>query len=289
MTLHTLAQTDSLPPPALDAFDPAAIADIDLAAVPILPLLTDGARVIFERGQTLGRNPRMFSKLGDCMTASEHFLLGFGTGDYDLGDNSELQPIVDYINAEPAESNAFTRPNLATEVGFTTISVMDSTWANKEVCEPNESPLGCELRVSNSAFALVMFGTNDVIYFDESTFDYFLRTLIVDTANAGVVPLLYTFPVRPEEPAKTIVFNQLIVKAAQDYDLPLVNLYTALESLPDQGVNLEDTLHLSLPDGINASDFTEDYLQWGYPVRNLLTLQTMQALLTELGEIEPAL
>ena len=278
-------ETPDLTPPQFGTFDPASVEDIDLMALPLIPSLTDHARSIFERGQAAGRNPRMFSKVGDSMTASPSFLTGFAGDDYDLGEYPALQAVVDYFNAN-GEVSAFDRPNYATEPGFSTTSALDPTWANPEVCEPNESPLVCEYRALQSAFALIMFGTNDVIFFDDATYDYFLRTVVLETIAADIVPVLYTFPVRPEEPEKSAYFNRIMTRVAQDYDLPLVNLYAAVDGLADHGVDLADPLHMTQPENpADVTRFDNTTLQAGYTVRNLLTLQTLDALLGELGEI----
>jgi len=280
----SLAQEDiDLTPPTLGDFDPAALAGIDPADFPVLPALTDHARVIFERGQNreVPRNPQMFSKVGDSMTASPNFLVAFGDGDYDLGDYADLESVVAFFNT--SEENAFNRVNYANALGFSTASALDSTWAVAEVCEPNESPLVCEYRLSNAAFALIMFGTNDVMAFDEVLFDYFMREVVLATIAEDVVPVLYTFPTRPEAPELSAVFNQIILKIASDYDLPVINLIAALEPLPNYGVDLEDTLHLTLPEAPgSAATFTDDSLGAGYTVRNLVTLQALDSLLTEL-------
>jgi hypothetical protein len=38
---------------------------------------------------------------------------------------------------------------------------------------------------------------------------------------------LSTFPTRPENPAKSRQLNQIVVKVAQDYQVPLLNLNRA--------------------------------------------------------------
>jgi hypothetical protein len=274
------AQTDA-PPPDPGVFDPAALEEIDPADYPVLPDLTDAAREIFERGQAreMPRDPQMFSKVGDSMTASEQFLSAFGGEQYDLGEYVDLQNVVEWF----AAGGAFDRDNYANALGFSTASALDSTWADKDVCAANESPLTCEYRVSNSAFALIMFGTNDVMAFDASLYDYFLRLVVLETMAADVVPILYTMPIKPEAPELSAVFNQIILKIAADYDLPVINLVIALEPLPNYGVDLDDTLHLTTPQPpATAATFTEDGLNAGYTVRNLVTLQALAALLTEL-------
>ena len=112
----------------------------------------------------------MLSKVGDCMTASPNFLAPFSIegGKYDLGQYADLQTVIDYFSSATVSQNytALTNPGLATTTGYTTVSVQDPIWADPAVCDANESPLGCEYRVSNPAFALIMFGTNDTTFFE---------------------------------------------------------------------------------------------------------------------------
>ena len=73
--------------------------------------------------------------------------------------------------------------------GFNTASILDSMWANPEFCEAGESPLSCEFRITQPSIALIMFGTNDVFYLDEAQYDYFLRSIIVETIRNGTLPI----------------------------------------------------------------------------------------------------
>lgn len=272
----------SQPPPVFGDFDPQMIADIDLDDYPVLPVFTERAAELYAAALDDGRDPAMFSKVGDSMTYSPSFLAGFGTDEYDLGEYEHLQAVVDYFNA--GDINPFSRENYATALGFSTAAALDPFWSNVEVCETNETPLACEFRVSNSVWALIMFGTNDVMNFDEATFDYFYRTMIVAAVEADVIPVLYTFPERPEEPEKSQQFNKIIVRIALDYDLPLINLAKALEGLEHKGVDPEDTLHLTQPDDVaDVTTFNDATLEYGYTVRNLVTLQALEVLLRESG------
>jgi hypothetical protein len=281
-----------LTPPAYGDFDPASVQDIVLEDYPLLPEMTDHARLIYARGQEAGNNPRVFSKVGDCMTAAEYYLTAFGLNDYDLGEYSALQPVIDYFAGTPArtsegwELDSFANPGLATTSGFNTVSVQDALWADPEWCEANESPLACEYRVSQPAFAIIMFGTNDTYFFEAVDFDYNLRLIVLQTIENNIVPIMSTFPIRPEYPEKSILFNQIIIKIAEDYDLPLMNFWLGLEDLPSKGVDEVDTIHLTKPEDSRTGIFTEETLITGYTYRNLVTLQALEALLQALAEEE---
>lgn len=279
-----------LSPPELGSFDESSIEGISVEDHPILPEITEHARIIYAAGLEMENNPHVFSKVGDCMTATYEYFLGpFGEGVYDLGDDySDLEGVINYFD-EPArsegfEQNSFNNPGLATASGFNTASVLDSLWADPNWCEANESPLGCEYRLSQPIFSMIMFGTNDVMFFEADAFDFYMRTIILETINNGTVPILYTIPTRPEFPEKTYQFNQVIIKLAEDYDLPLVNLWAAIQDLPFEGVDQLEPIHLSIPEDDRAGDFTTN-LEYGYTVRNLITLQALDILLVGL-EVE---
>jgi hypothetical protein len=98
-----------------------------------------------------------------------------------------------------------------------------------------------------------------------------------DALDAGVVPLLSTFPMRPEDPEKTLLLNRIVVAVARDYRIPVMNLFRALESLPGRGVDPNDTIHLSVPPDGRTDVLDDAHLRFGFPVRNLVTLQALQA------------
>lgn len=290
LTTWTISAQDSeidLSPPEPGSFDPASIEDIAVEDYPILPELTEHAKVIYQAGLEADNNPKVFSKVGDCMTATYEYFLGpFGEGDYRLGEEYEaLEGVIGYFDvparSEGFEENSFNNPGLATASGFNTASVLDPIWADPNWCDANESPLACEYRLSQPIFSMIMFGTNDVMFFEADLFDYYMRTIVLETINNHIVPVLYTIPTRPEFPEKTYEFNQVIIKIAEDYDLPLVNLWLSIQDLPFEGVDQLEPIHLSIPEDEQTGDFTTN-LSYGYTMRNLITLQTLDILLAGL-------
>ncbi len=290
----TLEPLPNFAPIVAGDFVESSVSDIDLMAVPLFPTLTKTAHVIFAQGQAAGRNSHIFAKVGDCMTASVEYFLGpYEQPDYDLGTYTALQDTLDYFSVSlPAADHTkadssktpFGRISIAAETGFNTTSVQDPIWSNPDVCGTDESPLTCEYRITQAAYALIMFGTNDVMFFDADFFDDNLRMIVQKTIEDRMVPILYTFPARLDFPEKTILFNQIIVRIAQDYDLPLVNLYAAVDVLPDHGIDILKPTHLSIPPTDSPGTLTEAQLTYGYPMRNLLTLQVLDMLRTEFAD-----
>ena len=66
--------------------------------------------------------------------------------------------------------------------------------------------------------------------------------------------------------------------------MPLVNLWVAIQDLPFEGVDQTEPIHLSIPEDERAGDFTTN-LDYGYTMRNLITLQALDILLEGL-EVE---
>ena len=282
-------------PPVFGKFDPATTKSIDVAALPVIPDITaamrDNLRAIYADGQKKGNNGRVFSKLGDCMTENEFFMGPISNAKFELGDYASLKPTIEHFLGVPSRGasgkdwklDSFATVGLASAGGYNVAGPLDATWSNPDFCSANESPLACEYRASKPAFAIIMFGTNDVPATDLPTFDFYLRTTVSSTIDAGVIPILNTFPTRPENPDKSIQLNQIVVKIAQDYNVPLVNLNRALATLPNAGVNPGDTTHLSAPSDKRVDMFTPDHLQYGFTVRNLVTLQVLQKVLSALN------
>jgi hypothetical protein len=281
-------------PPVFGQFDPATTKDIDVAAQPVLPAFTpavrDTLRATFELGKSKGNNPRVFAKLGDCMTENEYFLGPIANNQFDLGEHASLQPaIVNFLGVptrsaggKPWDKDSFATVGLASAGGFNIAGPLDPTWTNPDWCDPSESPMSCEYRISKPSIAIIMFGTNDVNATDLPTYDFYLRSVISQTLDAGVIPVLNTFPNRPENLEKSKQLNQIVVKVAQDYAIPLVNLNRALDALPNHGVNPDDTTHLSAPADKRVDVFTPASLQYGFTVRNLVTLQALDEVLKAL-------
>jgi hypothetical protein len=266
-----------LPDPVMGSLDLEAVAGIDLSAYPIIPEISEHARLIYQDGLAEGSDPHAFVKVGDCMTHNPNFLIPIGQGGYALGEYASLKQVIDYFSG--SEQNSFSRESQAAAGGFNAASVLDSMWANPEFCQAGESPLTCESRIMRPSVALIMFGTNDVQYLTEEQFDFSLRSVVVATIRNGTLPILSTFPERPEFPEKSLLFNQIVVQIAQDYDIPLINLWRALEPLPNKGIDAEETTAMSVPQDGGVCTFSGPNLEAGFTVRNLVTLQTLDAVL----------
>jgi hypothetical protein len=243
---------------------------INLADYPIIPTAMNRAHEIFELGRIRGMNPDVVAKVGDCITDNERFLNPFGWKEYTLGGYQQLQGVIDHFS----ESLAY--DSQAAYDGLVTTAVLDPIFANPGACLPGESPLHCEYRVHHPSVAIIMFGSQDLLFTSAEDFDRSLRQIVYETIQSGVIPILSTFPGNLSKWDQSIHYNQIVVQVALDYDIPLINLWLALESLPNHGLNT-DGRHLSLPT-THAGDLTGDNLRRGYTLRNLVTLQALDAI-----------
>src|SRR5690606_2664596 len=115
--------------------------------------------------------------------------------DYALDDSTnELQSAIDFFAATDLGGlSSFNAPSLATGNGWKAGDLLIPDRADGSRCEGGESPLACELRLSQPAVVLISIGMNDVT--GGTNVDEFRSQLqqIVQTAtNAGVIPVLST-------------------------------------------------------------------------------------------------
>jgi hypothetical protein len=219
-------------------------------------------REIYSKGQTLGRNPRAFSKIGDSTIENPYFLTRFDEGAYNLGDYAYLQPVIDYF------AGSFARQGMAVRLGLHSWSIMDPLWADKTTCQPNETIIACEFRLHNPSVVLIRLGSNDTGV--PESFDKNLREIVEFSVENGVIPVLGTKADRHEGPGN--VNNTIIRQIATDYRIPLWDFDRVAQALPGSGLDL-DGVHLTT---FYAHDYTlPEALQRGHGVHNLTALMAL--------------
>jgi hypothetical protein len=264
---------------------------------------------ILRRGQRRGERANVFAKVGDSISQSPAFLEGLGCGQLTLAGHGSLGPSVRYFSSRRLAgqsrdcpfANSFSRDSTATQAFAPSGWALAPGASASPACGPGETPLACELRVDRPAYAVILYGTNDVsvgvdiVHAD--TLPGFLQTMgriAGETIAAGAVPILSTIPPRigAAEEAATEHFNAALYRLALRRHIPLINLWRALNRLPNRGLST-DNLHPSLyggpacigfcdptscAPGCQAANFTSAGLRFGYDVRNLLTLETLARL-----------
>ena len=238
-------------------------------AVEQIVLLPDAVRQhireVFAHGQSLGNNPRAFSKLGDSTIENPFFLARFDGTEYNLGDYRYLQSVIDYFDG------SFERQSVAVRRGLHSWSVFNPTWADKAVCQPNETLIACEFRLNRPSVLLIRLGTNDVGIPD--SFDENLREIVAFSLENSVIPVLGTKADRFE--GANNINNTIIRQVATDYQVPLWDFDRVAETIPGKGLD-QDNVHLTT---FYAHDYTSPTaFQRGHSVHNLTALLVLDAI-----------
>jgi hypothetical protein len=220
------------------------------------------------------RNPALrddaFAKMGGSSVASRAFLHCFSTPYVDLGNHSSLSETIDYFDT--GRRNAFNRESEASGVSWNLRYVLGGRPANFRE----------EIRATKARWALVLFGGNDAQNKNERIYLKRLVYLVEALEDMGVVPVLGAASPRRSRTKDLWIrrFNAITEAVARHWALPYIDYYTALEALPRMGL-ARDGVHPNVlpPGGLqNACKLTEQGLQHGNNVRNLLTLQMLDAL-----------
>lgn len=233
--------------------------------LPVIPVVTDTAREIYQRGIEMGNNPNAFAKVGDCQNVHSYFLGIFDKPDeYELGDDyAYLQTTIDHF------SGSFERGSEAVDNGFNVASVLSPLWSDPNQCDVGENPNECENRLHNPSIAIISMetwwsGEDSQLYED------YLSEIVEYWINEGVVPILAT---KADNVEGDHGINRAIANVARRYDVPLWNFWLAVQDLPNGGLT-EDGFHLTF-----ARNFFNDpeRLKAGWVMRNLTALQALNA------------
>ena len=202
--------------------------EADLDAWKSLPVIPEGIdpslQKVYERGLTLGNDPHAFSIFGDCQSRPGDFFGVFET-DATAVENlsAELGELVDYFGG------SFNRESPTAQDGTTPGSLLWTQWHRGEYgCTFAETPVECELRIHRPSFVIMQVGT----HFESRNTEY-LRRIILQLLDAGVVPILAT---KADNREKDERINRDMARLASEYDLPLWNFWAAVSDLPDRGL-----------------------------------------------------
>jgi len=206
----------NLQPPTLD---PA-----NWKEFPVIPNVDPSVRAVYEYGQRLGNDPHTFSIFGDCQSRPDAF---FGVFENDSSAVANLSPELQETVANFRGS--FNRESPTSQDGTTPGALLWSQWHRGEYgCSFDETPVACELRIHHPSFVLIQIGT----HFESRNTEY-LRKIILQLMDAGVVPILATKADNRELDDR---INRAMALLASEYDLPLWNFWAALSDLPNRGL-----------------------------------------------------
>lgn len=257
------------------AVTPPVIPDerTDYPALWLNDAMLRNARAIYQRGQAQGNNPNSLIKIGESNTAGTVYMCTFHYGNYDLGPYADLQPIVDRFNS----TGSWCHYDYTARTGFATANLLDPQWAIEAECQAGETPLQCGNRIYNPSYALIYLGIADMGFYTEQQFRQNLVSLIDYLSRNGVVPILSTYPMADTfNDGKPQIFNAIIRDVAVRQNVPLIDVRAALHEYANRGTG-PDGYHLSVRD-TNVTNFTGDEREFGRTLRELLTLQMLQAL-----------
>ena len=227
---------------------------------------------------------RVFMKVGASGTVSTNLVYCFAGASQpqyhlDLDGRDALLPAIEYFRTGSAMgSTPFDRPTLAAKVGVSAV------WA----ITGDPSPVAREIDALHPRFALVNYGTNDMELGTTHRsamwpfYDNMSRLLDYLVAR-GIVPVITSLNPRGDTAAAarwSPTYDAVTRAIAEDLQLPYINLHRAVVDLPAKGL-VSDGIHGTSYSVAGRSEpcvFTAAGLGFNYNVRNLLTLETLDAL-----------
>ncbi len=230
---------------------------------PVIPTVSGVAKAIYQRGLELGNDPHGYSTIGDCQSEPDVFLGIYATNRYWLGsDYKYLQTTIDFFQS------SFNRQSLAVRNGLSAPSALDPLWSYKDQCNPNESPVSCDLRVHKPSIVFINLGTNWLPSASSAAYEKYLRQIVDQVIKAGALPVLST---KADDVEGGNRINMVTAQVAHDYDIPLWNMWRAVQSLPNGGLD---------PNRKDVYLTTE-----AWDTRNFTALMVLDRLRTELEPI----
>ena len=250
----------------------------ELYSLPVMPEVSDEMIEIYKRGQFLGNHSNVITKVGDSLSASDKYLTIFAHEDYDLGPYDYLEDTLNYYGASVSGTN------VASRIGLSTYVVFDPLWADKELCLPNESPLDCEYRIKQPSVSFILFGPNDVRSMTEVEYGEQMRMIVEATLERGIIPVVFTFSSDPDVELwwQSINFNREIKTIAEEYKIPVINLWVATRLLPDYGLDI-DGIHLAHSGYFYLKFSYGDEAFYGVTLQNLLALRMLDEIRKTVG------
>ncbi len=256
----------------------------NLMDYPVVPAISgqmaQSLQQVYWSGMTnFGNQAGAFAKVGDDAMDSDNFMKPFAVpGSYNLDSFGGLQALIDVYAATSVRAsidptiNSFNVDSVAAEEGYGIENLSGPTPAGPPCDVLGGTPLSCEYQATRPSIALISFSAPNVTYMNPDQFRSELQVLVLDSLSTyGVIPVLATIPAGNGYTTEQLApYNQAIVEVASQSGtggIPLWNLWRAMQ---ERGISDPNSV---APQG--PADFSA--LNYGYNIRNLTALQTLEA------------
>lgn len=241
--------------------------------------ILNNVAAIYQRGQQLGRQTNSLITIGESNTVPTSVYCTFGNGRYSLGQYQYFQRIVDLFNA----TNSFCRTHESAQTGFNSTAALDPLWSNPANCNAGESPIQCEIRRNQPAFAIIYLGIGDHASVPPDLFNSNMQRILQLLIDNGIVPIVFTYPMADVYNVEGTpgLYNDIVRNVALQYSIPLIDLRAATWDMNNRGTG-PDGFHLSQASN-PYSDIDSERFLYGRTMREYLTLEALNQIFQVIG------
>jgi hypothetical protein len=231
-----IPSTATRPTPGITPQGPTPPPPREWSSWPVIPYISTNAIQVYRHGIANGNKPHVFSVIGDCQSIPEVFLGIYATNRYSLpADSTSLEETIRYFEG------SFDGQRLAVKDGMRVTSALDPLWADPQRCQPDESPVECDLRINRPSIVFINLGTNLAPEEIAGIYEPNLRLIIEILLAHGSLPILST---KADNIEGDYSINAITTRLAYEYESPLWNFWRAADSLPGHGLK-EDGIYLT--------------------------------------------
>ncbi len=261
----------------------SAPSGFDLNAYPVVPdipqSMAQTLSQLFESGQrNFGVQAGAFGRVGDETMEQPNFMAPFAGDQYDLGNYGQLQATIDFFSQAPVreddpELNSFNVDSVAAGEGFGIDTVNGPAPNNVCAGVGGDTRLACELALTKPSITLIGFSAPNVTYLPPEQFRAELQAMVTEMMSEyGTIPVLATIPAGNGVSSEQLLpYNQAIVEVASQSGIQGIPLWNLWKAMNDRGITDPSSV---APEG--AGILTDAALSYGYNVRNLTALQTLE-------------
>ncbi|EKD53471.1 MAG: hypothetical protein ACD_61C00037G0001 [uncultured bacterium] len=243
---------------------PTLVYGSDWKKWPIIPeAISPAMKLLYQEGIKEGNDIHRFSKIGDCQNVPGYFLARFDIeGGYLLpSDQQYLNETVVWY----AESWKRFPPSVHGGQNIVGVQLKNPLIKydnnGQDQCKKGESYLDCEIRLWNPSVVVISF--EELWTGETDVYGQNMEKLVLYLLDKKIVPILAMTAINEKA-------NNGISQLAAKYQLPVWNLWSALQPLSGHGI--WDGFHLTIWGDI--FDFTVNDKS-GWHMRNLTALQAI--------------